>query len=189
MSGLEIAAELADVRRQRPPRAELRVTLRLTSSEGQAGWVLVPDTLIEAPRSLSTGVLSLGAWLLGERATLPLLRATADVGWFAVFVPAAGTATVLDLPLAWWGQLPDAVDLPAYLVSDLRVGGVPVAEALSLALPDAAGTDRSGDAGVLADPAAIRASVSGTPHEPLLFSWTAEDSVVTRLDLAGPGLE
>lgn len=181
MTGVRVSADYLGRHRLRPPRVELHFTLHLTGGD-EAAWIVVPDTLAASPRSPATEVYSVSGWLLGEHRTIQLLHATSDSGWFAVHLPARATVSVADLPLAWWGESPSAVDIVAHQVTDLRVNGAPIAGPLGWSAAPL--TDRVGEAAALADPAAVATSISGTPHRPVPVSWTEVGVAVAHVDVA-----
>jgi hypothetical protein len=183
MTGPGLTVDYLGMSRQRPPRADLRFTVALANRGDDAIWVLVPDTLAVPSRQPDTQVHSIGAWLLGEHATVQLLRATADAGWFGLYLPQGASIAVTNLPLAWWGEPPDAVDIIAHQVTDLRIGGEPIADRLGFGLTGR--VDQTGDAAVMSDPTATRASIAGTPHEPLRLSWTDSGSAAVRVAITG----
>jgi hypothetical protein len=183
MTGPELTVGYLGMSRQRPPKADLRFTVALANRGDDAIWVLIPDTLAVPAPQPDTQVYSIGAWLLGEHATLPLLRATADAGWFGLYLPQGASIAVTNLPLAWWGESPEAVDIIAHQITDLRIGGEPIADRLGFAL--AGRVDPTGDAAVMSDPSAISASIAGTPHEPLRLSWTDSGSTAVRVPITG----
>ncbi|WP_375426283.1 hypothetical protein [uncultured Friedmanniella sp.] len=185
MSELSMAAALVAVHRRRPPRVELAVTLELANDGPGPRWLLLPDTLATPPREPADQVVTLAGWLLGEYRTIPLLRATADHGWYAVLVPPRSGLTVVGLPLGWWGALPNAVTVTALSVTDLLVGGAPVLAALGLPGPTTA--DRAGNAEVLTDPGAVVGAVAGAPAEPLGVSWGRAQPLTARLALGTTG--
>jgi hypothetical protein len=176
-----LTVRYVDSRRQRPPRAELRLDVRLRNEDDAPRWALMPDTLAEEPRAPGAEVWSIAAWQLGGLRRVFVLHATGDAGWYAVLVPPNATVTLAGLPFAWWGQLPDAVDVPVELVADLAVDGEPLAARL--------GAEPASDPGAtvdgmrITDPAAVLASVRGTPAEPLRLSWTPAGRAVTRTRL------
>jgi hypothetical protein len=183
MTGLGLAVDYLGMSRQRPPRAELRFAAALANRGEDAIWVLIPDTLAVPSRQPDTHVHSIGAWLLGEHATVQLLRATAGAGWFGLYLPQGASTAVTNLPLAWWGEFPEAVDVIAHQVTDLRIDGEPIADRLGFALTGR--VDPTGDAAVMSDPSSIRASIAGTPHEPLSLSWTDSGSTAVRVAING----
>ena len=115
-----LAVRLVDVRRLRPPRAELRLDVRVANDGDEPLWALLPDTLHAEPRAPGGRAWSIAAWRLGELRRAFLLHATGDAGWYAVFVPPHATVTLAALPFAWWGALPDAIDVPVALVTRPR---------------------------------------------------------------------
>ncbi len=167
---MALAVRYVDTRRQRPPRAEVRLDVRVSNERDEPVWALLPDTLAAGPRTPGTSVWSIAAWHLGELRRSFLLHATGDAGWYAVLVPPHADVTVAALPFAWWGALPEAVELQAALVTGLAVGGEPVAARLGTEPRADAGAVV--DAGQLADPATVSAAIQGTPAEPLAVSWT-----------------
>lgn len=183
MTGLELTVDYLGMRRQRPPRAELIFTVALANRGDGGCWVLIPDTLGVPSRQPGMQVHSIGAWLLGGHATVQLLHATADAGWFGLYLPPGVSIAVTNLPLAWWGEPPAAVDIAVHQVTDLRLGGGSIAERLGL--PLSREVDRLGDAAVMSDPSAVKASIVGTPHEPLELSWTDFGSAAVRVAITG----
>jgi hypothetical protein len=183
MTGPELTVDYLGMSRQRPPKADLRFTVALANRGDDAIWVLIPDTLAVPAPQPDTLVHSIGAWLLGEHATVPLLRATADAGWFGLYVPQGASIAVTNLPLAWWGEPPEAVDIIAHQVADLRIDGEPIGDRLGFGLTGR--VDPTGDAAVMSDPSATRASINGTPHEPLRLSWTDSGSTAVRVAITG----
>lgn len=177
-----LAVRLVDVRRQRPPRAELRLDVRVANDGDDPLWALLPDTLHAEPRAPGSQAWSIAAWRLGELRRAFLLHATGDAGWYAVFLPPHATVTLGALPFAWWGGLPDAIDVPVELVRDLAVDGEPIAAQLEIEPHGDAGA--AVDAGRIADPAAVLAVIRGTPAEPLTVTWTPAGSGRARADLA-----
>ena len=181
MTGFALTAEYLGESRQRPPRVELHFTVHLVNNDDEPGWVLIPDALAPAAQHPGTQVYSLAGWLLGAHKSIQLLHATSDAGWFAVLLPPRAEVSLRGLPLGWWGESPAAVDICAYRVADLVLDGDPIAERLGL--PETPLVDQVGDAGLLADPAAIKASINGTPHDPLQLSWAAESTVTARVEI------
>jgi hypothetical protein len=179
---MPLAIRHVDTRRLRPPRAELRLDVHLGNDADEPAWALLPDTLGPEPRAPGRSVWSIAGWLLGELRRTYVLHATGDAGWYAIRVPARGDVTVAALPFAWWGELPEAVELEAALVTGLTVGGEPVAVGLGGEPP--ADTGAVVDAGRLADPAAVDAAISGSPAEPLAVTWTDLGGARARAELA-----
>jgi hypothetical protein len=178
---VSLTVRYVDSRRHRPPRAELRLDVRVRNDDDAPRWALMPDTLAPEPRALGAEVWSIAAWQLGGLRRAFVLHATGDAGWYAVLVPAHATVTLAGLPFAWWGELPDAVDVPVELVVDLAVDGEPIAARI--------GAEPASDPGAtvdgmrVTDPAAVLAAVRGTPAEPLNVTWTAAGRTVTRAPL------
>jgi hypothetical protein len=179
LAGLTV--RYVDSRRNRPPRAELRLDVRLRNEDDAARWALLPDTLAEEPRVPGAEVWSIAAWQLGGLRRLFVLHATGDAGWYAVLVPPHATVTLAGLPFAWWGPLPEAVEVPAELVSDLAVDGEPLADRLGAVPSSDPGATVDGMR--VTDPAAVLAAVRGTPAEPLRVRWTPAGRAVTRARL------
>lgn len=182
MTGLEMTVDYLGMRRQRPPRAELLVTVALANRGDDSLWVLIPDTLAVPTWQPGRQVHSIAAWQLGGHATVQLLHATADAGWFGVYIPQGASIAVTNLPLAWWGEPPAAVDVIAHEVTDLRVGSDPIADRLGI--PLSREVEQLGDAAVMSDPSAVKASVAGTPHEPLQMSWNDSGSAAARVEIS-----
>jgi hypothetical protein len=118
-----LTVRYVDSRRQRPPRVELRLDVRVSNDAGEERWALMPDTLAEEPRAPGAEVWSIAAWQLGGLRRAFVLHATGDAGWYAVLVPPRATITVAGLPFAWWGPIPDAVEVPVELASELAIDG------------------------------------------------------------------
>jgi hypothetical protein len=157
-----LTVRYVDARRQRPPRVELRLDVRVSNDDDAERWALMPDTLAEEPREPGPAVWSIAAWQLGGLRRAFLLHATGDAGWYAVLVPPRATVTVAGLPFAWWGPLPDAVDVPVQLAADLTIDGMRTT-----------------------DPAAVLTAVTGTPAEPLQVGWTTAGGSISRARLDG----
>jgi hypothetical protein len=178
-----LTVRYVDARRQRPPRVELRLDVRVSNDDDAERWALMPDTLAEEPREPGPAVWSIAAWQLGGLRRAFLLHATGDAGWYAVLVPPRATVTVAGLPFAWWGPLPEAVDVPVQLAADLTIDGAP--------LPDRLGAVPASDPGATVDgmrttdPAAVLTAVTGTPAEPLQVGWTTAGGSISRARLDG----
>lgn len=178
---MTLTVRYVDSRRHRPPRAELRLDVRVRNEDGAERWALMPDTLAPEPRAPGAEVWSIAAWQLGGLRRAFVLHATGDAGWYAVLVPPGATVTLAGLPFAWWGQLPDAVDVPVELVGNLTVDGEPLPARLGV--EPASDPSATVDGMRVTDPAAVLASIRGTPAEPLRMSWTPAGRKVTSARL------
>ena len=178
---MSLTVRYVDSRRHRPPRAELRLDVRVSNEDDAERWALMPDTLAREPRAPGAEVWSIAAWQLGGLRRAFVLHATGDAGWYAVLVPPRATITLAGLPFAWWGELPDEVEVPVELVGDLAIDGEPLSDRLG-AVP-ASDPDATVDGMRVTDPAAVLAAIRGTPAEPLRVGWTPAGRAVTRARL------
>jgi hypothetical protein len=175
---VSVTVRYVDSRRQRPPRVELRIDVRVRNDDDYERWALMPDTLAEEPRAPGPEAWSIAAWQLGGLRRAFVLHATGDAGWYAVLVPARASVTIAGLPFAWWGEIPHAVDVPVELVSDLQIDGEPLSARL--------GAEPASDPGAtvdgmrITDPASVLAAVRGSPAEPLRVAWTPGGRAVSR---------
>ena len=182
---MTLTVRYVDSRRYRPPRAELRLDVRVSNEDDAERWALMPDTLAEQPREPGSEVWSIAAWQLGGLRRAFVLHATCDAGWYAVLVPPHATVSIAGLPFTWWGPLPDAVEVPVELAYDLAIDGAPLSDRLG-AVP-ASDPGATVDGMRTTDPDAVLAAVQGSPMEPLHVSWTTAGSAVTRARLDDAG--
>jgi hypothetical protein len=177
-----MAVRYVDARRRRPPRAELLVNVQLSNHDDTACWAILPDGLAARPGPPSARVWSIAAWPLDPSRRAFLLHATADNGWYAVFLPPGATISLERMSFEWWGDLPDSVAVDAELVRDLTVDGDDISARLGLR-PDAA-TGAVVEASALLDPATVVAAVTGTPAEPLHVDWSSVRHLVASTGLS-----
>lgn len=126
MSGaLNVEARCVEVVRHRPPRSELRLHLHLGNLADTPRWVLVPDDV--TTRTEATGaVATLELQPVGD-GPLPVVHGTGPSGFFGLLL-AAGTEVDLEqVPVAVWGQLPEAVELHVTTAAGLAVEGTELA--------------------------------------------------------------
>jgi hypothetical protein len=180
VSGLDVA--YVGARRQRPPRAELRLDVTLSNEAEEARWAVLPSTLGAAPVHR---VWSLDAFRLGELRRVCVVQATADAGWYAVLLPGAARITLAGMPFAWWGEVPDDVTLTAVTVGSLLVDGVPLGERLGIEAYSEPGA--AVDASPLAGRSALIATVAGSPAEPLQVDWAVAESLQAHAARAQAG--
>jgi len=115
----------------KPPLKEhlFDVTLRNPSPEPR--WLLVPETFpYEGDTKPAIGDGNLAELQIFETSKHPRTVVAQAVGshFWAIRLVGHGTVTLRQLPISsWWENLPDSVDLPVVVASEVLVGGQPMA--------------------------------------------------------------
>ena len=174
-----LSIQIVGMQRRRPPKAELALDVELTNDGSEPYWALFPETLAPGARATAGAAWSISAWQLGRPgAQAFVLRASGDAGWYGVLLAASSQVTLKGMPLGWWGEVPQQVELAVDLAQGLTVDGSPLEGRLGLGALHA---DRAAvvDARAIANPAAISGVISGSPAAPLTVDWTAAGEVLT----------
>jgi hypothetical protein len=169
-------------RRWRPPKVELRFDVTLRNDEPGARWAILPDRF---SRPLGDGaarrVYSIDVYELTGNGRAVAAHFLGERGFFALLLPASSEVVLRGLPIAYWGELPDSVELELAFADELLVEGCPAQKRLRidpLCEPWA-----HVDAEPLANQAAVVETVAPEADGALSAAWTAGRETRQRIEL------
>lgn len=150
MTAVDCDVRLTHVTYARPPKRELHLDVVLRPTAPRPRWVLLPGTASEPPAGV--GPRRIAAFyayeLTGRSGRIAAVTAIGDTDAIAVLVPASGGLTLAGVPLSYWGDPPEALELELLTAAELLVDGRPLAELLERTL--ASDPDADVDAATLA---------------------------------------
>jgi len=177
-----LSARYVGARRWRPPKVELRFDVTLRNDEPGARWAILPDRF---SRPLGDGaarrVYSIDVYELTGNGRAVAAHFLGERGFFALLLPASSEIVLRGLPIAYWGELPDSVELELAFADELLVEGCPAQERLRIDPLCEPGAHV--DAEPLANQAAVVEAVAPEADGALSAAWTAGRETRQRVEL------
>jgi hypothetical protein len=121
---LEVAVEFAGLRRERPPLVWLHFDVQLRNGADGPRWLLLPDRLDGDEPWPGDGVSGVDLFELpGERPPLLAQFAASHGGFQGVRLQARGEASLRRVPIRFWGDPLEQVELGVVLAGRLEIDG------------------------------------------------------------------
>lgn len=117
-AGVPVTLRLTDIGHQRPEMLRLECELVVRNQSPRPRWLVVPDVL---PHATVFAVDEVAAFRLEGR--VPALHCGGPAGCFALLVPPGGALRATDLPLSWWGDLPETFTVEVALADSIVIEG------------------------------------------------------------------
>jgi hypothetical protein len=170
MSAPALTAVLAGARRARPPKVELRFDVTVRNGAGEVRWAILKDSFRDGERAgASTRVFSVDLYELSGTGRVAVAHFIGDGGFYAAQVPADSELRLNQLPISYWGELPEELALELVMAGALLLDDRPAQNAFSLTLLSDPGAEV--DASPLADQRAVVEAVAPPAGEAFVAEW------------------
>jgi hypothetical protein len=185
VSSPALSARYAGARRARPPKVELRFDVTVHNDEPEPRWAILPDTF---SKPLGDGeprrVYSIDIYEPTGTGRAVVSHFLGDRGFYALLMPGRAEVGLRGLPIPYWGELPDAVELQLTLAEQLLIDGSPAEERFRIDPSSDAGAQI--DAEPLANQAAVVDAIAPEAGGALAAGWTGGRETRQRVELEEP---
>lgn len=183
MSGAQFSIVAAGERRWRPPKVELRFDVTIRNEEPDACWAILPTRLPAGDGSGEPGsVRSISVYDLAGKGRVAAARFSGDPGFIALIVPGSSEIRLNRLPVAYWGEVPDEVELELATAEKLLADGRAAEELFGVDPLSDAGAEV--DASPLADDAGVVHVSRPSDGRAFTVEWVGATAVRERVELA-----
>lgn len=166
---------LVDRQPQRPPLSLLYFDIRLYNPAGVARYYLLSDKLSATAEPGDYSIDVAYVYELSGQGRALVVHFAGSSGFFALLLLAGAQIELRNLPLEFWGEVPDQVTITVIIGEDLKIAGQAAEDWLDI--NPGSGLNAAVDAGALSDQLAVIKSKSVPAKDRAAVSLAAAEEL------------